>query len=234
MNVLGIIAARRGSKRLPLKNILTFCGRPLIAWTIQAALESDVVDRLVVSTDCPDISKLSVAAGAEVPFVRPADLATDSASGTDVILHALEAIERDGPRPKWILCLQATSPLRTADDIRAMFVRSEELGWREAASFRSARPHALNVWHVARDGRAVAREGGSKESAPEMEESGWFGELNGAMYLIERDLLVERRGFFTEHLRAFRMPEERSVDIDTQADFAAAEAIMNQLRKSAR
>jgi len=219
MNVLGIIAARGGSKRLPGKNIRPLAGRPLIAWTVAAAIESGVVDRLLVSTDSPEIETAAREAGAEVPFRRPESLATDAASGTDVILHALRWFENtEGIQPRWILCLQTTSPLRTAADIRALLAVAESKGWHEVASFRPAASGSGMTWCIDADSIAMRDK--------ELSAGSWKGELNGAMYLIERDLFVERGNFFTEHLRAFPMPAERSVDIDTLEDFERAEALM--------
>lgn len=112
--VLALIPARGGSKRLPRKNVLPLAGRPLIAWTIQAALEVGGIDDVVVSTDDPEIAEVSRAAGALVPFRRPPALASDEATTLDVVWHALAEL---GDRHDWLVLLQPTSPLRTAADI---------------------------------------------------------------------------------------------------------------------
>ena len=109
MDVLAIITARGGSKRLPCKNIRTLCGKPLIAWTIEAAKNCS---RVVVTTDSVDIAAVSVAYGAEI-IMRPVELATDNATSIDVVLHAIEVLEWEGRT----MLLQPTSPLRTSEDI---------------------------------------------------------------------------------------------------------------------
>ena len=115
--LLAIIPARGGSKRLPRKNILDLSGKPLIAWTIEAALNSKYIDRIVVSTDDQEIANISIKHGAEVPFLRPKSLATDDASSIDTVINVLGEIEIIDQHYEYIVLLQPTSPLRTEIDI---------------------------------------------------------------------------------------------------------------------
>lgn len=115
---LAVIPARGGSKRIPRKNIRPFCGRPIIAWSIEAARASGCFDRVVVSTDDEEIVAVARAEGAEVPFMRPAELADDHTGTIAVVRHALEWQTVEGPAPEALCCIYATAPFVTADDLR--------------------------------------------------------------------------------------------------------------------
>jgi len=117
-NVIGIIPARGNSKGLPGKNILKLCGKPLIAWTIEAALHSKYLDEVMVTTDSSEIAAVAKKFGAQVPFLRPAELATDTSPSCDAIVHTLEFYQRERDRRFDYLCiLEPTSPLREVQDI---------------------------------------------------------------------------------------------------------------------
>ena len=117
MNV-AIIPARGGSKRIPGKNVKAFCGKPMIAWSIEAAHASACFDRVIVSTDDEVIAGVALAHGAEVPFVRPAALADDHAGTMPVIRHAIEWLQQMGSAPQMVCCLYATAPFVSAADLR--------------------------------------------------------------------------------------------------------------------
>jgi N-acylneuraminate cytidylyltransferase len=113
MSLLALIPARGDSKEIPRKNIKEFCGKPLIAWAIEAAQKASGIDRIVLSTEDHEIAEVAQKWGAEVPFMRPAELAGDDTPGIEPVLHALEQL----PTFDEVLLLQPTSPLRTAEDI---------------------------------------------------------------------------------------------------------------------
>lgn len=115
---LAVIPARGGSKRIPRKNIRLFCGKPMIAWTIEAAISSGCFDRILVSTDDAEIAEISRGLGAVVPFMRPAALADDYAGTTVVVAHAIEWQIAAGDAPSAVCCLYATAPMLQAEDIR--------------------------------------------------------------------------------------------------------------------
>lgn len=117
VRTLALIPARGGSKGLPRKNVLDVAGKPLIAWTIEAALAARHVDAVVVTTDDPEIAEVSLAHGAEVPFMRPAEFALDTSPSIDAVLHALDALAADGRTFDYLALLEPTSPLRTPGDI---------------------------------------------------------------------------------------------------------------------
>ena len=115
--LLAVIPARGGSKRLPRKNLLDLAGKPLIAWTIEAALGSKYIDRVIVSTDDDEIAEVSKDFGADVPFMRPVEYATDNAKSVDVVLQLLEQLEIQNEKYEYIILLQPTSPLRNTENI---------------------------------------------------------------------------------------------------------------------
>lgn len=115
---LGVIPARGGSKRIPRKNIRPFCGRPMIVWTIQAAQESGCFDKILVSTDDPEVAEIAQRSGAEVPFVRPASLADDHTGTVPVIAHSIQWHMSNGTVPTEVCCLYATAPFMQPADIR--------------------------------------------------------------------------------------------------------------------
>ena len=117
MNV-AIIPARGGSKRIPRKNVKEFCGKPMIAWSIEAALKSDCFDKVVVSTDDPEIAEVALKFGAEVPFIRPSSLSDDFTSTTPVIKHAVEALSAALNETSLVCCLYATAPFVTPEDLK--------------------------------------------------------------------------------------------------------------------
>ena len=116
---LAVIPARGGSKRIPNKNIKQFCGKPMISWSIDAALKSDCFDQVVVSTDDAEIADVALKCGAQVPFIRPASLSDDHTTTTAVIAHAIDWFAAQGEAPEQVCCLYATAPFMTAEDLRA-------------------------------------------------------------------------------------------------------------------
>jgi CMP-N,N'-diacetyllegionaminic acid synthase len=126
--VLGLILARGGSKGLPGKNLRPLRGKPLIGWTIEAAKQSRVLDALVLSTDAADIGAAGRSLGAEVPFMRPPELASDTATSIDAIVHALNWLAERGRSFEYLVLLEPTSPLREAADIDAAIAKLESTG----------------------------------------------------------------------------------------------------------
>lgn len=115
---LAVIPARGGSKRIPRKNIKSFCGKPMIAWSIEAALESGCFDQVVVSTDDAEIAEAAQQCGAQVPFIRPSALSNDHTGTTPVIRHAIDWFQAQGQTPEQVCCLYATAPFVSVDDLR--------------------------------------------------------------------------------------------------------------------
>tara|TARA_R110000822_G_scaffold69545_13_gene168646 strand:- start:1308 stop:2021 length:714 start_codon:yes stop_codon:yes gene_type:complete len=217
--VLAIIPARGGSKGLPRKNVLEMAGKPLIAWTIEAAMKANCVTRTIISTDSDEIESVARAAGADVPFRRPDALASDTATSLDVALHAIENVDEVYD---YIVLLQPTSPLRTAAHIDAAF---------ELLRARNA-PSCVSVCEVAQSPYLMVQFGGGDQIVPVLSTKNRSlrrqdlpptYELNGAIYMTTPDALRNFRKFITDETVGLIMPRHLSGDIDTCADFEAVQ-----------
>lgn len=222
MTLLGLIPARGGSKGIHRKNIRLFCGKPLLQWSIDAALATACVDQVVVSTEDPEIAELAKAGGAEVPFLRPADLGTDSAPGIAPVLHALDQL----PQVRDVLLLQPTSPLRTTADIEAIVALRQQAGRESAVSLMHSTKHPAWMYSLSHDHRLeplLKLDGAHcRQQLPPAYV------LNGALYLASRAFLLREQAFMREDTVGYVMPAERSVDIDTPLDWQWAEFLMEK------
>jgi CMP-N,N'-diacetyllegionaminic acid synthase len=214
--VLALIPARGGSKGLPGKNVLQVAGRPLLAWSVDAARAARSVDRLVLSSDDDAIMAAARSCGCEVPFVRPAALASDTAATIDVVMHALDAL----PGYDLIVLLQPTSPLRTAADIDAACERLVTSG---APACVSVSPVELSPYwmYYLGDNDNLVPVVESPQVVTRRQELPAVYALNGAVYVADTAWLRRSRAFITRDTVAHVMPIERSIDIDTIADFEA-------------
>ncbi|MEL6714570.1 MAG: acylneuraminate cytidylyltransferase family protein [Planctomycetota bacterium] len=224
--VLALVPARGGSRGLPRKNVLPLGGRPLIAWTVEAALGCPLIDRVVLSTDDEEIAAAGRAAGCDVPFERPAPLATDTAATIDVALHALDALEAGGDAYDVLVLLQPTSPLRTSDDLTGALETLRSSGAPSVVSVvRSpVRPHWMFRHAPSEPLDPVVSE--DERPARRQDQEGEYVVLNGAVYVTDVDELRRERRFVTTRTVGFPMPPERSVDVDTAADLARADALL--------
>jgi CMP-N,N'-diacetyllegionaminic acid synthase len=227
MDVLALITARGGSVTLPRKNILPFCGKPLIAHSIEAAREAreatGTIDRIVVSTDDGEIADISRRHGAEVPFMRPAELSRSDTPSLPVVKHAVAFIERERGKPyDWILLLQPTSPLRTTGDILdALALASKPRTTAVIAVTSANNGHPLKL-RLIEDGVLKYYLKDSQGQTRRQDFTCDVYRTNGAVYLTRRDVLMEEESFYGARPLALVMPPERSIDIDTQLDFDLA------------
>lgn len=227
LSVIALITARGGSKAVPRKNVAPIGGKPLIAWTIEAALESKSVKRVVVSTDDEEIAQISRQWGAEVPFMRPAALAQDDSPHMPVVMHAHEWLEAREPKGfDQLLLLQPTSPLRNAEDIDNAVELSRKKNAESVVSVSEATSHPFLTKRVTEDGRIedfIPPPPGylARQKLPTVYA------VNGALYLIRRDLLAEQKSFYTDRTYAYVMPVERSLDIDTAWDLHLGNLILS-------
>lgn len=221
-SVLLLVPARGGSKGIPGKNIRPLGGRPLIDWTIREALASNA-GRVVVSTDSGEIAAIARQCGAEVPFLRPAELATDETGSFEVAEHALKWAETHfGELPGLLVLLQPTSPFRTAEDIVSAVKLVENSGAPAAIGVCEANPHPWMTRKIMPDGSldhfvAFPSHIKRRQDFPPAYA------INGAMYVIRSSVLLEKKTFQPAGTLAFAMPRERSLDIDTQDDLEIAE-----------
>jgi CMP-N,N'-diacetyllegionaminic acid synthase len=223
-NILAVIPARGGSKGIPQKNIKDLAGKPMIAWSINAAKKIQGL-KLIVSTDDEKIAAIARQHGADVPFIRPADLSTDTAGSFDVVLHALEWMKAKGSfHPDFILLLQPTSPLRSLDDILAAINMQSQ---KDADAIVSVCPISHPVsWFVdlSADGKVLPTP--DLQIALRRQDAGSYYELNGALYLVRAPAFYKERTFIPKNTFAYVMPPDRSIDIDTPWDFYLADLIL--------
>lgn len=224
MKILALIPARGGSKRLPGKNKRLLGGKPLIVWSIDAAKGVNEICDILVSTDDPEIAVISEAAGALVPWLRPAELATDTATSVDVALHALDWYEKENGSVEGLLVLQPTSPFRSYDQIAAAVKAFAANGHRPIVSVSPAASHPAWCFRIYEKRlHPFINMDGTKLRSQELEPA--FA-LNGSIYLIDPNQLREARTFFTEDVEAIVMNQAMaSIDIDTEFDWLIAEAI---------
>lgn len=229
--VLALIGARAGSKGLPFKNIKAFCGRPLINWTIDAALQARFVDKVIVSTDSLDIANIARTAGADVPFIRPPELATDSASVQQVIMHALSWVKNNTDQLfDYIILLQPTSPLRTTEHIdQAIQYYFEHRTTLQDTLISVSRVPAKMAWLMQTRQEKYVDFCIQKTDVSNLQRQNnpIYYLPNGAIYMAP---VIEGCdiSFYTEKTLFFEMDERSSVDIDTLEDFVLAEKFMKQ------
>jgi len=224
--VLCVIPARGGSKGVPGKNTRLLCGKPLIAYTIEQALASRSADRVIVSTDSAEIAQAARDAGAEVPFMRPADLATDTAGTLDVLLHAMEWVREDEGEPyDIVLLLHATTPLRSIKDIDDAVGLLSENADNVVSVAEAYRNPYFNMVEASTDGSIhLAKEGDflTRQSAPTVYD------LNSSIYVWWWESLLQNPSVLSGRTLPYVMPRERSVDIDDEMDFVLAEALLER------
>lgn len=222
--VLGLITARGGSKGVPRKNVRMVGGKPLIAWTIDAALKSKTIDHLILSSDDEEIISVAREWGCEVPFVRPDELASDTAGNVDVVRHALQ---QEGEGYDYVVLLQPTSPLRTSEDIDATV---------ELCHARDT-PTCVTVcavdktpyWMFKVDENSCLEPLFPIEQMPvNRQAANPVYMLNGAVYVSRNNHIIKGGGFVSSETVAHIMPPERSLDIDTEQDLALMEFSINR------
>ncbi len=217
--VLGVIPARGGSKGVPGKNIRDFNGRPLIAYSIDAAKSSKTLDKFIVSTDSEEIAAVAREYGAEVPFLRPAELGGDGVPTMKVLAHALDFLEGEGTACDTVVCLQPTSPFRTSRHIdEAVELYSRNPGRALASVCPVAESPSWMVTVEGDVGTAFVEGGWSHTSRQDLPP---LFRLNGAVYVLPSEL-VREGGSLPERITVYRMTPEESVDIDSELDWRLA------------
>lgn len=220
-NIIAIIPARGGSKGVPLKNIKELAGKPLIAYTIEAALNSKTLDRVVVSTEDKEIAQISRDYGAEV-IMRPEELAIDRAPTEPVLEHVIKHLEEiEGYKVDIVVLLQPTSPLRNTQHVDKALETFFKNKYDSLLSVCSS--HAF-LWRVDEEGvyplnydfRNRPRR---QDREPEYRE-------NGAIYITKYDILMKDHNYLGRRIGLYVMPEEDSWEIDTQFDFRLCEQLM--------
>ena len=225
---VAIIPARGGSKRIPRKNVRPFAGKPMIAHSLGCAASSGVFDRIVVSTDDPQIAEVARQYGAEVPFVRPAELSNDHAGTTAVIAHAVDWLQQQGASISAACCLYATAPFARADDLRQALQVLEAGDWLYVFPVTS---YAFPIFRSVRldDGRRVEmffpeHFATRSQDLPEaLHDAGQF-------YWGRPQAWLSQARIFDRHSTAITLPRWRVQDIDTEEDWRRAELMASHLQ----
>lgn len=217
--ILAIIPARGGSKGVPRKNIRLLAGKPVIAWTIDEAIKSKYIDRLILSSEDEEIIQVARKYGCEVPFKRPFELAQDDTPGIEPVIHVLNTLEK---KYDYIVLLQPTSPLRTVEDIDGCIQHCIEKGVHACVSITEAPQSPYWMYKMDDDNKLnpVVQSG---EIINRRQDLPTVYVLNGAVYVAETKFINENRSFLTENTVGYIMSGENSVDIDTETDFAYCE-----------
>lgn len=226
--ILGIITARGGSKSIPRKNIKLFAGKPLIAWSIETGLKSGVLDRLIVSTDDQEIAEVSKKFGAEVPFLRPAELATDTAPTLPVLEHAVTFLKNiENYEPDYVLLMEPTSPCRQPFHLQEAVKIIEETNADSVVALGVVPKHFSPAWqfNMSKQNQLELYAGGSIKNIITRRQAlptTYF--RNGAFYLFKTSLLYgQTPSLYGDDVRGLVMTDEYSVDIDTPEDWDDAE-----------
>lgn len=228
MGIIAIIPARGGSKGLTKKNIKSLNGKPLIFYTIEEAKKSVYIDKVVVSTDDEEIADIAKQIGAEVPFLRPKELAKDDTPGIYPIVHAVKwIIKEKNYIPEYVVNLQPTSPLRTADDIDKAIEKIMNSNFNYLVSVCEAQHHPYWMKTIEQDMLKDFVEQGS-DKALRRQDLPQVYSLNGAVYVYKTETLLMNPFMTDEKVLPYIMPKERSVDIDDFYDFKFAELLIKE------
>lgn len=227
--MLAIIPARGGSKGIPGKNIRLLCGKPLIVYTIEAAVAAKSIDRIILSTDDPEIARIASKYNVEIPFMRPKELAQDNSLAIDNYIYTIERLNREfNCNYEEFVVLLPTVPLRTAEDIDKTV---ELFSQKNAESVISSTilHHPLEwIFSINDDGIIQRNNEINIKKMMNRQESNHVYIPNGAVYVFKYSLLKEKNSYYSDQTYAYVMPPEHSVDIDTELDFKFAEFLIGQ------
>ena len=228
--ILATICCRGGSKGVPGKNIKPLNGKPLIAYTIESAKQSRYINELIISTDDSAIADIARSYGANVPFMRPANLATDTASKWPVFIHAVETYEQlTGNTVDYLVDLDVTVPLKTYQDIDGAIQMALQNPDTDVVitGYEPERNPYFNMMEIGEDGFASIVKKGSKPIVRRQDAPKVYS-LTPAAYVIKKSALYEFEHWSNAKCKIFEMPRERAVDIDTEIDFKIVEFLIGQ------
>ena len=217
--ILAVIPARKGSKGIKNKNIKKFNGKPLIAWSIELAQKSSLIDKVILSTDDKKIAQIGKKYGADVPFLRPKELARDNSPSVDSVLHLLKNIESFD----YILLLQPTSPLRKLSDINGIINFSLKYKYKSTLSISEITDYPQLMMRLGNKNMITKRFNLVKSTARQNYEK--LYRINGALYFIEINYFKKIKSFISKETKGYKMPKIRSIDIDDYFDWKSAELL---------
>lgn len=224
--VLAIVPARKGSKGLPLKNIRPFAGKPLLAWPIAAARAAAHVDRVIISTDDRGFADIAVEHGADAPFLRPAELASDTAPSLGFILHALDTLEADGDVYDYVVLLEPTSPLTESSDVDAALRQMVEAGADAIVGVsRHEATHPAFAVRRGGDGSITPYASVAFKDMPRRQDIEPLFSLDGTVYISSVEGLRREQGFCHGRTLGYESERYKAQEIDDLVDFICVEAI---------
>lgn len=229
MHILGLVPARGGSKGIARKNVRILGGKPLMQWTIEAALDARTLTRIVVSTEDEEIAAIARSCGAAVPFIRPADLACDDTATLPVVQHALRALSKRGEQFDVVCLLQPTSPFRSASDIDHCVELLAASGADSVVSVLRV-PSEYNphwVYFRATDDSLTLSTGGTEPIARRQILPAAF-HRDGSVYVTRQDVILRENSLYGKRVLGYEMTRASAINIDTPADWDRAEAIMQE------
>ncbi len=237
LKIMGIIGIRSGSKGVPHKNIRSLAGKPLVGWILDAANRSQYITRVVVSTDSPDYAAVAKSLGADVPYIRPAELAADTSGEFEYVKHMLEWLDKkEGYRPDIVVRMMATVPLQSTEDIDTVISKLiEDTKADSAVVVAEARQHPLKALKIVNDG-----EGGDKlvtyftdsgrEVTPIARQNYERAYFRSNVIACRRRVIFDTHSLTGDLVRFHIIPQERAVDIDNPIDFYVAEQLMKKFK----
>lgn len=233
MRILGVVPARGGSKGVPGKNLRVVGGEPLIVHTLRTAQAAEaLLYRTIVSTDDPEIARVARDAGADVPFLRPHDLATDSVPMVPVLQHAVTSIEEEeGKRIDWVCLLQPTNPFRTVEDLKGAVDLALQGECDSVISVvRVFAVHPVLMKRI-EDGYLEPFSVPEPEGTRRQDYDPPAYMRNGAIYLTRREVIMDKGSIWGERIRPFEMPEERSIGIDSELEARLVDLLLTEAQK---
>lgn len=229
-SVLAIIPARGGSKGLPGKNIRPLCGKPLLAWPIEAAVNSRYIDRIIVSTEDETIAAVALKWGGEVPFLRPVELASDAAKSSDVLLHALNFIQNTGKKYDYLVLLEPTSPLTESSDVDSALERlhANRSVADSIVGVSSVEGHhpSFCVYVNQSNGLIEPLQEPDFSSAGRRQDLQSVFSFDGSLYITATDVFQEKKSFYHVRTLSHIFPKWKSFEIDDIVDYLCIEAMM--------
>jgi len=225
--VLGLVIARGGSKGLPGKNLKYLGGMPLVAHAISAGVHSRYIDDVIISTEDKTIAETAETYGCEVPFIRPVELASDSAKSIDVVIHALSELKKSGREYDIFVLLQPTTPFRKSDDIDSCLEMMIEKNADSVVSVTVAEHHPMWMNTLPddlsmKDFIRPEAENKNRQDLPV------HYRINGGIYAVKPDMVLETGRLYSDRSYAYIMSSISSIDIDSELDFETAELILKK------
>ena len=224
-NILCMINARGGSKGVHRKNVRPLMGKPLIVWSIETARQARYIDRVMVSTDDDEIAEVARRFGAEVPFMRPAELAADASLQFDTIRYNIEMLEADGPQIDIVVLLQPTCPLRAVEDVEGCLELMAETGADTVITISELRHfHPMGIWRLA-EGSKLASYQATEPAGFNRQGLGTLYWRTGSVYVMRRDIIIENNAIYGNSVHGYQVNAPRSwFNIDNEFDWQLTEA----------